>query len=43
MPVELGLEGDIYTQVKTDLSGKQLYIPSGNEELKEGNTVMLGE
>jgi RND family efflux transporter MFP subunit len=43
MPVELGLEGDIYTQVKTDLSGKQLYIPSGNEELKEGNKVMLGE
>uniref|UniRef100_A0A7C4Y347 Efflux RND transporter periplasmic adaptor subunit n=1 Tax=candidate division WWE3 bacterium TaxID=2053526 RepID=A0A7C4Y347_UNCKA len=43
LPIEVGLEGDLYTEVKTDLSGKEIYVPVGNEEFKEGNKVQVEE
>lgn len=36
-PIETGLEGDIYTEVKTDLSGKEVVIGLNDDvEMKEG-------
>ncbi len=34
-PVELGLEGDLYTEIKTDLSGKTIVIPSNTKQILE--------
>ena len=42
--VEIGLEGDIYTEIKTDLSDTKLVVPSDNDiELKEGISVKVTE
>ena len=35
-PVKVGLEGDIYTQIKTDLSDKTLVMPIESTDIKEG-------
>lgn len=36
-PIEIGLEGDIYVEVKTDLSGKNIVVPATeNLDIKEG-------
>jgi RND family efflux transporter MFP subunit len=37
--VETGIEGDFYTQVKTDLSGVNVVIPTEDVELTEGQMV----
>lgn len=37
LPIEIGLEGDLYTEVKTDLSGKTIVIPlKDSSDIKEG-------
>jgi RND family efflux transporter MFP subunit len=36
-PIELGLEGDIYIEIKTDLDGKEIVLPANdNANIKEG-------
>lgn len=35
VPVELGLEGDIYTEIKTDLSGKEIVVPASDTSVVE--------
>ncbi|HOD01470.1 MAG TPA: efflux RND transporter periplasmic adaptor subunit [bacterium] len=36
-PIEIGLEGDLYTEVKTDLTGKTVVVPAVERvEVKEG-------
>ncbi len=41
MYVETGLEGDIYTEVTTDLTGFVLIAPTGDQELTAGAKVEL--
>ncbi|MBI2414629.1 efflux RND transporter periplasmic adaptor subunit [candidate division WWE3 bacterium] len=41
LPIKIGLEGDIYTELKTDLAGKTIYTPVGNTEFQEGSKVKL--
>lgn len=43
LPIEIGLEGDIYTELKSNLDGKTLYVPTGNVEFKEGSKVKVGK
>lgn len=40
--IEIGLEGDVYTELKTDLSGKEIVIPI-EEDLESGSKVKYGE
>lgn len=35
LPVELGLEGDLYTEVKTDISNQTIIIPSNTKQILE--------
>jgi membrane fusion protein (multidrug efflux system) len=37
--IETGLEGDVYTEVRTTLADTQVVIPTEDTELKEGQTV----
>ncbi len=39
--VETGLSGDIYTEIKTDLTGKQVVVPLGDDEIVEGSKAVL--
>lgn len=42
LPIETGVEGDIYTEVKTDLSSYTIVIPSETgQELKEGEQAKI--
>lgn len=41
--VEIGLEGDVYTTIITDLSGKEIIIPVEEDGLTEGGSVKYGE
>ena len=44
LPIEIGLEGDIYTQVKTDLSNKEIVVPlSSGDKVEEGAKVKFKE
>ncbi len=37
LPIEIGMQGDIYVEIKTDLSGKDIVVPAtDNLEIKEG-------
>jgi len=37
LPIEIGLEGDLYTEVKTDLTGKSIVVPATESvEIQEG-------
>jgi len=37
LPIEVGLEGDMYTEIKTDLSGKTILTPVSDEiKIKDG-------
>lgn len=40
-PVEIGLEGDIYTEIKTNLSDKKVVLPTETENIKEGARVKV--
>ena len=41
-PIEIGLEGDLYTEIKTDISGKTIVIPvEENAVIKEGFTAKV--
>lgn len=41
-PIEIGLEGDVYTEVKTDLSDKVVVVPAKDGlEIKDGFTAKL--
>ena len=41
--VEIGLEGDVYTTIITDLSDKEIIIPVEEDGLTEGGSVKYGE
>jgi RND family efflux transporter MFP subunit len=37
LPIEIGLEGDVYIEVRTDLKGKEIVVPANdNANIKEG-------
>ncbi len=37
--VKLGIEGDFYTEIKTDLAGKQVVVAAGEDELEAGQKI----
>ena len=41
-PIELGLEGDLYSEVKTDLSGKTILVPATDDtKIEEGYVARI--
>lgn len=43
LSVEIGLDGDIYTEIKTDLSDKVLVSPEKTADAKEGLKIKINE
>ena len=42
LPIEIGLEGDLYTEIKTDLSGKTILVTATEDaKIEEGFTAKI--